>query len=173
MAFAIPLRAPAAMEGNPEEPAPDRSGSSPLRRLEHSLHPWVAFGVLPLFGFANAGVPLGGVSAADLTHPVPVGIVLGLLAGKPLGIVAASWLAVRAGLAALGDEVRWRHVAAIGVLCGTGFTMSFFIASLAFEQGGVAHFGLERLGILLGSFLSGLIGYLALRRTLSPPRAPG
>jgi len=168
VALAIPLRG--GTDDGGEGAAPDHGADrSPLRRLEHALHPWVAFGVLPLFGFANAGVPLAGLSASDLVHPVPLGIVLGLLLGKPIGILAMSWLAVRFGIASLAEGVRWRDVLGTGILCGTGFTMSFFIASLAFEQGGGALHGLDRLGILVGSFLSGLLGYFTLRRTLRPP----
>lgn len=155
VAMFIPLRPPkAARPGAPE---------SLLRELEHALHPWVAFGVLPLFAFANAGVGVLELSFADLLHPVPLGIVAGLFFGKQLGIVGFCWIAIRARLAALPDDVGWRQLYGAAVLCGIGFTMSLFIASLAFEQGGAAYLGLDRLGILAGSLLSGLVGYLVLR----------
>ncbi|MFA7332039.1 MAG: Na+/H+ antiporter NhaA [Candidatus Delongbacteria bacterium] len=147
----------------------DRPEAAPLRRLEHALHPWVAFGVLPLFAFANAGLDLRGFSLSQLGHPVPLGIVAGLFLGKQAGVWFFSFLAVRLGLAALPGGVTWRALYGVAVLCGIGFTMSLFIASLAFEQGEAGFFGLERLGILLGSLLSGLAGY-ALLRGLLPPK---
>ena len=158
LAFCIPLRAPS-------------EGASPLHRLEHALHPWVAFGVLPIFAFANAGVPVLELSVADLTHPVPLGIALGLFLGKQLGIMLAAWLGVRLGLASLAEGVRWPQLYGAAVLCGIGFTMSLFIASLAFEQGGTAPAGLERLGILTGTLVSALVGYLVLWIVLDDPSA--
>ena len=158
VAMFIPLRAPpTAAAGAPE---------SLLAEVEHALHPWVAFGVLPLFAFANAGVSVLELSLADLLHPVPLGIVAGLFLGKQLGILAFCWVAIRARLAALPEGVGWRQLYGVAVLCGIGFTMSLFIASLAFEQGGAAYLGLDRLGILAGSLLSGLVGYLVLRTRL-------
>jgi NhaA family Na+:H+ antiporter len=156
LAMFIPLRGPRGGTAAPESPAP-------LHRLEQALHPWVAFGVLPIFAFANAGVSLHGVSGADLLQPVPLGIMAGLFFGKQLGIMAVSGAAVRLGLASLPDNVRWSQLYGTAVLCGIGFTMSLFIASLAFEQGTTASGGLERLGILGGSLLSGLVGAAALR----------
>jgi NhaA family Na+:H+ antiporter len=140
-----------------------------LLHLEHWLHPWVAFGVLPVFALANAGVPLLGLSLSDLIHPVPLGIVGGLLVGKFVGITGMSGLAVVFRLAELPKGVGWRHLQGAALLCGVGFTMSLFIASLAFEQGGEAYFGLERLGILFGSLFSGVLGYFVLRVALSAP----
>jgi NhaA family Na+:H+ antiporter len=131
------------------------------------LHPWVAFGVLPVFALANAGVPLLDISLADLIHPVPLGIMGGLFLGKFLGILGMSAVAVGLKVADLPGGVRWREIQGVSLLCGVGFTMSLFIASLAFEQGGGAYLGLERLGILAGSLLSGLGGYFLLRRALS------
>lgn len=145
--------------------------SSPLLHLEHTLHPWVAFGVLPVFALANAGVPLGEVSFQDLIHPVPVGIMAGLVLGKFSGILGMSALAVGLKVADLPQGVRWKHLPGVSLVCGVGFTMSLFIASLAFEQGGEAYFGLDRLGILVGSALSGVLGYLALR-LISRPEQP-
>jgi NhaA family Na+:H+ antiporter len=141
---------------------------SPLRHLEHILHPWVAFGVLPVFAFANAGVPMTGLSIADVANPVPLGIVTGLFVGKQVGILALCWLATRLRLASLPEGVSWWQLHGTALLCGIGFTMSLFIASLATEPGGdAAQLGLERLGILLGTFLSGVAGYLVLRAALN------
>ena len=157
LALFIPLRVSGA---TPDADAPE----SPLRHLEHTLHPWVAFGVLPVFAFANAGVPMTGLSITDVAHPVPLGIMTGLFVGKQVGILALCWLATRLRLASLPGGVNWRQLYGAALLCGIGFTMSLFIASLATEQGGdPARFGLERLGILIGTFLSGTAGYLVLR----------
>ncbi|RMF75486.1 MAG: Na+/H+ antiporter NhaA [Acidobacteria bacterium] len=139
---------------------------SPLRSLEHALHPWVAFGILPIFAFANAGVPLADLSAGDLLHPVPLGIISGLLLGKQAGIFLSSWLAVRLRLAALPEGVGWAALWGTSILCGIGFTLSLFIASLAFEEGAAGFGGLERLGILVGSLVAGLLGWAALRVSL-------
>ena len=160
LAMFIPLR---VSQDSPSTPAP----KSLLRHLEHALHPWVAFGVLPIFAFANAGVSIGGLSLADVLHPVPLGIVTGLFLGKQVGILAMSWLAVRLGIASPPEGVGWRQLYGTALLCGIGFTMSLFIASLAFEQGGTAYLGLERLGILIGSLVSGLLGYVVLKISLS------
>ncbi len=158
LAMFIPLRG----NGN----SSDSHDSEPmLRRLEHALHPWVAFGVLPVFAFANAGVPVLGLSLADALHPVPLGIVAGLFLGKQVGVLGMSWIAVRTRVASPPEGVNWKQLYGAALLCGIGFTMSLFIASLAFEQGGAAYFGLERLGILIGSLVSGLAGYLVLRAT--------
>lgn len=139
-----------------------------LNRLQHALHPWVAFGILPVFALANAGVPMAGLSPGALLHPVPLGVTLGLFLGKQVGVMGASWLAVRLRLAALPEETDWKQLYGVALLCGIGFTMSLFIASLA-TQGVSGPFGLERLGILLGTVLSGIAGYLVLRQVL--PRA--
>jgi NhaA family Na+:H+ antiporter len=152
LAFFIPLRSSGGE-------APE----APLRRLEHALHPWVAFGVLPLFALANAGVPLKGMSLRDVVHPVPVGIVLGLVLGKPVGVLGLSWAATRLRLAALPEGIAWRQLRAVALLCGVGFTMSLFIASLAVEDGQDVYANLERLGTLAGSLLAGAAGFLALR----------
>jgi len=138
-------------------------GEPPLRRLEKDLHPAVAFVILPLFAFANAGVSLQGVSLSSLADAVPAGIALGLLIGKCAGVFGASWLAVRLGFARLPEGVGWSHLLGAALICGIGFTMSLFIASLAFE-GEAAHYGVQsRLGILAGSLLAGVAGYLVLR----------
>jgi NhaA family Na+:H+ antiporter len=134
-----------------------------LSRMEHGLHPWVMFGILPVFAFANAGVPLKGSEFSDLLAPVPLGIALGLFLGKPVGIVAASWLAVRYRVAQLPAGVGWWQVCGIAMLCGIGFTMSLFIGSLAFEaQGGTGYAMDDRLGILSGSLLSAVSGIAVL-----------
>lgn len=160
LAMFIPMRPAITEQASPEF-------VSPLRRLEEALHPWVAFAVLPLFAFANSGVTLTGLSLRDVLHPVPLGIVAGLFLGKQVGVLGASWIGVRLGWAALPEDLRWRELHGAGLLCGIGFTMSFFIASLAFDQGsGADYLGLERLGILLGSALSAVAGLLVLRRAL-------
>ncbi|NQU48950.1 MAG: Na+/H+ antiporter NhaA [Planctomycetes bacterium] len=146
---------------------------SMLKHLEHTLHPWVAFGVLPIFAFANAGIPLLDLSIADVFHPVPLGIVLGLFIGKQVGVMAMCWLSVKMGFAERPKELSWGLLYGASLLCGIGFTMSLFIASLAFEQGTTEYFGLERLGIVLGSLLSGVFGVIVLRQSLkaAPPAA--
>ena len=156
VAMFIPLRMP-----------PGKEGESPLHRLEHALHPWVTYGILPVFALANAGVSMRGLGPADLLHPVPLGIIAGLLLGKQIGIMAVSGLAVGLKIAALPEGVRWSHLYGTSLVCGIGFTMSLFIASLAFEKGGgVGDSGLDRLGIVTASLLSGLAGYLVLRSCL-------
>ena len=121
------------------------------------------------FAFANAGVSLSGFSITDTLHPVPLGIVGGLLLGKPIGVMATCWLAIRLRIASLPEGVAWRQLLGT-VLCGIGFTMSLFIASLAFEQGSADYLGLERLGILAGSLVSGLLGYIVLRAAFKEDR---
>jgi len=150
LALFIPLRAPEGEE-------------SPLKSLEHALHPWVAFGVLPLFALANAGVPLVGMSIRDVVHPIPLGILTGLVLGKPLGVLGVAWLAVKARLAALPEGIGWRQLFGVGILCGIGFTMSLFITSLAEEAEAASHAGAARLGILAASVVAGLAGYFAIR----------
>jgi NhaA family Na+:H+ antiporter len=153
LALFIPLRDRA----NPER--------SPLRELEHDLHPSVAYVILPLFAFANAGVDLGAVGSSVL-HPVPLGIATGLFIGKQFGVFGVCWLAIKFGLAKLPDGVDWRQLYGASLLCGVGFTMSLFIATLAFEGGATEYLGMDRLGILAGSLLSGVAGYFWLRASL-------
>lgn len=141
----------------------DNPGHSPLRQLEDDLHPAVAFGILPAFAFANAGVSLSGITPETLLGGVPLGIGLGLFLGKLVGIMAIVWLSVRVGLARLPDGVNWLQMYGLSMLCGIGFTMSLFIGSLAFEHGGPDYGTEVRLGILLGSALSGCAGYAVLR----------
>ncbi|GAB4328197.1 MAG: Na+/H+ antiporter NhaA [Candidatus Zixiibacteriota bacterium] len=145
----------------------EKKHASPLRHLEHALHPWVAYLVLPLFAFSNAGVYILELSITDALHPVTLGIVTGLFIGKQVGILGFCWIATRLGMAALPVGVAWRHLYGIALLCGVGFTMSLFIASLAFGQGDGAYAGLDRLGILLGTLVSGVVGYFVLRSTLT------
>ncbi|MFG0833029.1 Na+/H+ antiporter NhaA [Aeromonas bivalvium] len=140
--------------------------ASPLKHLEHQLHPWSAYLILPLFAFANAGVSLDGIGLDTLLGPVPLGIMLGLFVGKPLGIFTISWLSVRLGIAQLPPGVNFFQIFAVSILCGIGFTMSMFIASLAFEHGGMDYGSYSRLGILVGSTLAALVGYVAMRLAL-------
>ena len=143
-------------------------GHSPLRELEHDLHSVVAFGVLPMFAFANAGVSLSGVGVDDLLHGVPLGIAAGLFIGKQIGIFGLCFLAIKLGIARLPDGANWGGLYGASLLCGVGFTMSLFIGSLAFENRAMDTSVVfdERLGILVGSLLSGAVGYLVLRATL-------
>lgn len=140
---------------------------SPLKHLEHRLHPWSSYMILPLFAFANAGISLTGVSLASLATPVPLGIMLGLFVGKPLGISLISWLAIKTGLARLPKGIGMRHILAVSVLCGIGFTMSIFISSLAFHGSAADYSTLSRLGILCGSTMAAVLGYILLRLSLS------
>jgi NhaA family Na+:H+ antiporter len=140
--------------------------ASPLHELEHDLHTAVAFFILPIFAFANAGISLGGVSLGYLLHPVPLGIAVGLFIGKQFGIFIFCWLSVRVGLAKLPEDLGWLSIYGIALLCGVGFTMSLFIGSLAFEETGVNLLFDERLGIIVGSLVSGACGYLVLRASL-------
>ncbi|MCP3751363.1 MULTISPECIES: Na+/H+ antiporter NhaA [Pseudomonas] len=132
---------------------------SPLLSLEHALHPWVAYGILPLFAFANAGVSLTGVSLESFTHHVPMGIAVGLLVGKTLGVFGFAWVMIKAGMAALPAGANWGQVLGVAILCGIGFTMSLFVGSLAFVPGSSEYAGMDRMGILTGSILAALIGY--------------
>jgi len=142
----------------------NKEGEEPLLvRLEHDLHATVAFIILPVFAFANAGISLAGLSFADLLAPVPLGIVLGLIVGKQLGIFGVIWLTVKAGIAKLPENVGWIQIYGLSVLCGIGFTMSLFISSLAFEQSGGDYAMNERLGIIFGSLVSAVLGYVVLR----------
>lgn len=146
---------------------------SPLHELEHDLQAAVAFGILPIFAFANAGISLTGISWEHLLHPVPLGILAGLFIGKQLGVFLFCWLGIRFGLARLPEDLSWLHLYGMALLCGVGFTMSLFIGSLAFENTGVNLLFDERLGILLGSLLSGVGGYFILRASLpAPPIIP-
>ncbi|RPJ74431.1 MAG: Na+/H+ antiporter NhaA, partial [Acidobacteria bacterium] len=156
-AFAIPL------SGRPGEP----DDLSPLNRLEHALHPWVAFGILPLFAFANAGVSLDGMSLGSIAEPVPFGIAAGLFVGKQVGVMLATWFAVRLGVGALPEGASWTQFYGMALLTGIGFTMSLFIGTLAFQTEHQA--AAVRIGVIGGSLLSALAGYTVLR--LSSPQS--
>ncbi|MEL7720938.1 Na+/H+ antiporter NhaA [Citromicrobium bathyomarinum] len=141
-----------------------RDGSQPLERMEHFLHPWVAFLVIPIFGFANAGVSLGGLEFADLLAPLPLGIALGLLIGKQIGIFGFAFLAVKTGLARLPENVGWRQVHGVSLLAAIGFTMSLFIGNLAFDS--AAQVDAVKIGVLAGSVIAALAGFFLLKAGL-------
>ena len=143
----------------------DATQHSPLETLEHALHPWVAYLILPLFAFANAGLALGGFEANDVLAPVPLGIALGLVLGKPVGVVGAALLAHATGKVRYPEGMDLRSMVGLGLLCGIGFTMSLFIASLAYSDDGDL-FRHAVLGVLLASVVAALAGYLWLRVTL-------
>ncbi|GAB4351191.1 MAG: Na+/H+ antiporter NhaA [Gammaproteobacteria bacterium] len=157
LALFIPIRS-----GRDDEP-------SPLKTLEHDLHSTVAFVVLPVFAFCNAGIDLRGVGMAQMFHDIPLGIALGLLVGKQVGVFGLCWLGIKLRLAELPAGMSMTSLYGTAVLCGIGFTMSLFIGSLAFEETGVNNMFDERLGIIAGSLASGVLGYLVLRRCLPKP----
>lgn len=136
-------------------------GYSPCKELEHALHPWVAFGVLPLFAFANAGVPFSGMTLSDIFAPVTLGIALGLFVGKQVGVFLMISLAIATGLTSKPTGTNWYQLYAVSLLCGVGFTMSLFIGGLAFEA--VEMQASVRMGVLLGSVTSAVLAYLLLR----------
>jgi Na+:H+ antiporter, NhaA family len=138
----------------------------PLHELEHTLHPWVVFAIMPIFALANAGVTLGGGLAEALVSPVALGIVAGLVLGKQLGITLFAWLAVKVGVSELPVGINWRHVYGGGWLGGIGFTMSLFITDLAFSNGSLVD--AAKLGILAASLIAGVIGWAMLRGASSP-----
>jgi len=153
LAFFIPLR------------AKNEEGRSPLCELEHNLHPSVAFVILPVFAFSNAGISFADVSLQSVLEPVPLGIALGLLIGKQIGVFGFSWIAIKLGIASLPENVSWSALYGVAILCGIGFTMSLFIGTLAFEFGGPENID-DRMGILPGSLVSALVGYFFLRSVL-------
>ncbi len=157
IAFCVPMR--------------DKEGHCPLRELEHNLHAPVAFVILPVFAFVNSGLSLGGVSLDALMHPVTLGVTTGLVLGKPLGILVFTGLVAALGLARLPKDVNWTQLLGVACACGIGFTMSLFIAGLAFEHGSGAYYSGDRLGILLGSLLSALAAWVLLHFSL--PKAAG
>ena len=163
VALTIPLK----------HPDPAYAGS-PLRHLEHILHPWVAFMILPLFAFANAGVSFAGMTAGELTGGVAAGIVLGLFIGKQVGVFATSALLIKLGLAELPRGASLSSLYGVAVLTGIGFTMSLFIGGLAFEHSPVDYDAPLRAAVLGGSVFSAVVGYLLLRVTLkgAPTDAP-
>ena len=138
---------------------------TPLQRFEHGLHPWSSFIIMPVFALANAGVTLKGMDlGAALTSSVSIGIIAGLFLGKQFGIFAFSWLAVKTKLASLPAGVRWSKIYGAGILAGIGFTMSLFIAGLAFTDDSILN--LSKIGILTASLIAGLVGYLFLKSAL-------
>ena len=143
----------------------DESEHSPLETLEHALHPWVAYAILPLFAFANAGLALDGMQASDLLAPLPAGIVLGLVVGKPIGIVTAALLMRAAGLARFPDGMDLRAMLGLGLLCGIGFTMSLFIGGLAFAQSPLLYTE-GVVGVLAASLVAAVLGMLWLHLAL-------
>ncbi|GJM12261.1 MAG: Na(+)/H(+) antiporter NhaA [Pseudohongiella sp.] len=150
---------------------PEKSNISMAKSLESDLHGTVAFFVLPLFAFANAGISLSGIGAEQLLHPVPLGIALGLFIGKQLGIFTFCWIAIRLGVTKLPKGMSYGSLYGTAALCGIGFTMSLFIGSLAFEATGINSVFDERLGIILGSVMSGVVGYFVLRACYSDSEA--
>ena len=155
LALTIPLR---VTPGRPED------ATSPLHILEHSLQPWVAFLIIPIFGFANAGISFAGMSLSSLQNPVPLGVALGLFVGKQVGVFAFAWAAIKTGLADLPANATWPQLYGVALLCGIGFTISLFIGLLAFPTSADLQ-DATKLGVLLGSILSGLIGAAFLRMT--------
>ncbi len=140
---------------------------SPLKEMEHDLHSIVAYFILPVFAFANAGINLTGIGMKELLHDVPKGIALGLFVGKQVGIFGICWIAIKLKITELPKGMSWLSLYGTAALCGVGFTMSLFVSSLAFEETGVNLFFNERLGIILGSCLSGIVGYFVLRASLN------
>jgi len=150
-------------------PLSDKYGKSPLQSLEHALSPYVLYLIVPIFAFANAGVVLKGLSFADLFAPLPLGIALGLILGKQVGVFATTWLMVKSGAARLPHGVSWMHLYGLACLAGIGFTMSLFIGSLNFDD--PATMNAVRLGVLVGSLVSAVLGYLVLRLAAPGPQA--
>lgn len=144
--------------------ATNDEGHSPLKEMEHGLAPWVAFGIMPIFAFANAGVSLQGLALSDLLAGIPLGIALGLFVGKQLGIMAFVWVGVKLGIARLPDGVSWMQIYGVSLLAGIGFTMSLFIGTLAFSD--PEHAAAVRIGVLAGSILSAIVGALVLKAAL-------
>ncbi len=156
LAFAIPLRS-------------EDGGEGPLERMEHALHGWVAYLVMPVFAFANAGVSLAGLSLSDLLEPLPLGIAMGLFLGKQVGVFLMSGLGIATGIAQRPAGASWGQLYGASLLAGVGFTMSLFIGTLAFD--GIEQASAVRLGVLSGSLVCGLLGYLVMR--LAPPGETG
>ena len=156
IAFCVPMRGP--------------EGRSPLRQLEEDLHAPVAYAILPVFAFVNAGIALGGIGIDDMLHPVTLGVAAGLFLGKPAGIVAFVGIGVLLRFASLPNGVTWGQVLGVAWACGIGFTLSLFIAGLAFEHGSGDYFAGDRLGILVGSAASAVAAWLVLQWSLGPAR---
>jgi len=149
----------------------ERASESPLRMMLHEVHPWAAYFILPMFAFANAGVSLEGMKLSDLLTGVPLAIMVGLFVGKQVGVFGFTWVAVKSGLTELPKNVNWGQIYGVAILCGVGFTMSLFIGSLAYEEGGVLGASRpDRLGIIAGSLMSGVLGFIVLK--MSTPKEP-
>jgi NhaA family Na+:H+ antiporter len=146
------------------------AAGAPLQRLEHTLHPWVVFVIVPLFALANAGVRIEGSLTSIIDHPVTLGVLIGLVLGKQIGITLGAWLATRLGFSELPDGVNWRQIYGAGWLGGIGFTMSLFVADLAFSGPGEAlSLAAAKVGVLAASIIAGTGGWLILRRATRPP----
>ncbi|AWY46317.1 Na+/H+ antiporter NhaA [Glaesserella parasuis] len=151
-------------------PLKGKNGEEPLAHFEHILAPWCSFVILPLFAFSNAGVSLAGMSLSTLFSPLTMGVALGLLVGKTLGVFSFSFLAVKLGIAQLSEGINFKQIFAVSVLCGIGFTMSMFLAGLAFgeDEADGQFISLARLGILIGSGISAVLGYYLLKLCTMP-----
>ena len=158
LGFFIPLKATDS-DGNED---------SPLERLIHELHPAVAYGILPLFAFVNAGVILSGMSIDDVLSGIPLAIAVGLFFGKQIGVFGFAWVAIMLGWSQKPTGTNWGQLYGVAILCGVGFTMSLFIGSLAFEESGMGYSRPDRLGIITGSLLAGVFGYIVVK--LSTPK---
>lgn len=145
------------------------SQHSLLEDTIHKLHPWVAFAILPMFAFVNAGVAFEGMSIGRLTEPIPIGIFLGLLVGKPLGVMLFSGIIIATKATNLLPNMTWARLFGIALLCGVGFTMSIFVGSLAFQEADIGYARIDRLAIILASLIASILGYLMLRFTLPKP----
>nr|MBP8246855.1 Na+/H+ antiporter NhaA [Phenylobacterium sp.] len=161
LALTIPLR---------RSPGAPDDAHSPLHRLEHAIQPWVAFAVVPIFGFANAGISFAGMSFSALLAPVPLGVAGGLFLGKQIGVFGSVWLLVRLGWAERPARATWRQVYGVAVLCGIGFTMSLFIGLLAFDNPDLQQ--ATKLGVLAGSAACAGLGWAILRRAPASPARP-
>ena len=151
-------------------PLKDRWGKSPLHSLEHALAPYVLYLIVPIFAFANAGVVLSGLSMGDFLAPVPLGIALGLIVGKQVGVFGITWAMVKLGFARLPHGANWAHIYGVACLAGIGFTMSLFIGGLSYEDPALLNH--VRLGVLSGSIVSAIIGYSVLMLASSQEKAP-
>jgi len=150
-------------------PSRNKDGGSLLEEVEHDLQPWAAFAILPIFAFFNSGVSFSGISFETLLSPLPLGVALGLFLGKQMGIFAFSWISVKMGLCRLPDGVTWMQLYGLACLAGIGFTMSLFIGTLAFEA--AEQLNEVRLGVILGSILSAIVGVIVLKKSLAPQLA--
>lgn len=146
--------------------SPNNPDFSPLKTLEHDLHAVVAYVILPIFAFCNSGISFSGIGMDDLLHPVPVGIAAGLLIGKQVGVFGMCWIGIKMKLTDLPKGMNWASLYGTAALCGIGYTMSLFIGSLAFQGTGINDVIDERIGIIIGSVLSGIVGFLVLKTSL-------